>query len=92
MVFFRIGDLPYAGIAGVIFLLDEIRYAPNPFDHPLLQNICAGNWLFDYLTDRLDSETDDAFQNGVLCILLNVATWMREVQFFFICGFKMRFS
>lgn len=75
----QIGELPYAGLAGIVPLLDTIRFTnEDQYHHPLIENLRSGNWLLDYLTDRLDSELDDAFQDGVLIVLLNTAVWMRE--------------
>lgn len=46
------GPLPYSGLYGVIPAVKTIiRY--NVLDHPLLDNLRAGDWLLDYLLDRL---------------------------------------
>lgn len=48
--------------------------------HPLVQNVLAGDWLFEYSADRLDTDKDDAFSGGVVVVLLKVASWLREVS------------
>lgn len=48
------GELTYAGFYGVIPVVRQIvRY--NILNHPLLDNIREGNWLMDYLIDRLNT-------------------------------------
>ncbi|XP_057317970.1 glycogen debranching enzyme-like isoform X1 [Microplitis mediator] len=46
------GPLVYAGLQGVISLLAEIR-PHNDLGHPLCVNLREGNWLIDYIWQRL---------------------------------------
>lgn len=47
-------EFKYAGLYGVIPIIRQIvRY--NLLSHPLLENIRQGNWLMDYLVNRLDT-------------------------------------
>jgi glycogen debranching enzyme len=47
------GKLPYAGIAGLASLLNTIRKYTD-MGHPLFNNIRGGNWLLDYILERLE--------------------------------------
>ena len=47
------GKLVYAGLQGVVTILDRIRQT-NDLGHPLCENIRAGNWMLEYLAKRLE--------------------------------------
>ncbi|KAJ8667077.1 hypothetical protein QAD02_008739 [Eretmocerus hayati] len=49
------GRLVYAGLQGVISLLADIR-ANNDLGHPLCSNLRQGNWLIDYIWQRLKED------------------------------------
>ncbi|XP_055388932.1 glycogen debranching enzyme-like [Condylostylus longicornis] len=74
-----IGALPYAGIAGIVSILDALRCS-DEYDHPLIKNIVGGDWYFDYAADRLDTDSDEAFSGGTVVVLLKVASWLREAS------------
>jgi glycogen debranching enzyme len=46
------GKLIYCGLQGQISLLDKIR-SSNELRHPLIVNLKQGNWLMDYISNRL---------------------------------------
>ncbi|KAG8039804.1 hypothetical protein G9C98_000533 [Cotesia typhae] len=46
------GPLVYAGLQGVVSLLAEVR-PTNDLGHPLCVNLREGNWLIDYIWQRL---------------------------------------
>ncbi|CEM21760.1 unnamed protein product [Vitrella brassicaformis CCMP3155] len=46
------GPLPYCGICGVIPILEEVRRTHN-LNHPLCVNVREGDWMLDYLAERL---------------------------------------
>jgi len=48
------GQLNYCGLAGVVPLLNTIR-SVNDLGHPLANNLRAGDWMMDYITNRLRS-------------------------------------
>jgi hypothetical protein len=83
----RLGELPYAGIAGVVSILDSIRFQRNnQGNHPLLQNIVEGNWLFDFLVKRLNEDVCQQIRFSVLEQLWKISLWMKQVRecvFFF---------
>lgn len=47
------GPLFYCGLQGFISLLSEIR-PNNDLGHPLCNNLREGNWMIDYIWQRLD--------------------------------------
>ncbi|KAK0167033.1 hypothetical protein PV327_004482 [Microctonus hyperodae] len=49
------GPLVYAGLQGVVSLLAEIR-PNNDLGHPLCVNLRDGNWLIDYIWQRLKND------------------------------------
>ncbi|XP_072940329.1 glycogen debranching enzyme isoform X2 [Epargyreus clarus] len=49
------GPLVYAGLQGVMSLLDEVR-AGDDLGHPLCDNLRAGDWLLEYQWRRLEAE------------------------------------
>lgn len=49
---YDMGPFPYAGFYGVIPTIHQIIKF-NILNHPLLENIRQGNWLIDYLLQRL---------------------------------------
>ncbi|XP_059049795.1 glycogen debranching enzyme [Achroia grisella] len=49
------GPLPYAGLQGVVSLLDELRPSDD-LGHPLCENLRAGDWLLEYQWRRLERE------------------------------------
>ncbi|XP_019697923.1 glycogen debranching enzyme [Harpegnathos saltator] len=49
------GPLVYAGLQGVISLLADIR-PNNDLGHPLCDNLRQGNWLIDYVWQRLNED------------------------------------
>lgn len=49
------GNLVYCGLQGFISLLSEIRYK-NDLGHPLCDNLRVGDWMMDYITNRLAQE------------------------------------
>ncbi|XP_024943750.1 glycogen debranching enzyme [Cephus cinctus] len=53
------GPLVYAGLQGVISLLADIR-PNNDLGHPLCVNLRQGNWLIDYVWQRLKSDEGTA--------------------------------
>ncbi|XP_054161339.1 glycogen debranching enzyme-like [Oppia nitens] len=46
------GQMNYCGIASIIYYLRHIR-THNDLGHPLCGNLRDGNWLMDYIVDRL---------------------------------------
>eukprot|EP01126_Amoeba_proteus_P057080 TRINITY_DN7241_c0_g1_i1.p1 TRINITY_DN7241_c0_g1~~TRINITY_DN7241_c0_g1_i1.p1 ORF type:complete len:799 (-),score=155.53 TRINITY_DN7241_c0_g1_i1:88-2484(-) len=54
-----IGDFPYAGIAGVVPYLQNIR-STYDLGHPLCNNLRQGNWLMDYTIDRIPNTANFA--------------------------------
>ncbi|ESO09331.1 hypothetical protein HELRODRAFT_109597 [Helobdella robusta] len=48
----RFGRLTYCGLQGLSFLLDKIRPS-NDLGHPLCDNLRQGDWLMDYIANRL---------------------------------------
>lgn len=46
------GTLPYCGIASIFQLLQDIRLR-NEMGHPLFDNLRQGDWLMDYIINRL---------------------------------------
>jgi len=46
------GSMVFCGIQGQIVLFDQIRL-DNNIKHPLIQNLKQGNWLLDYVSQRL---------------------------------------
>ena len=46
------GKLVYAGLHGQIVILDKIRLQ-NELKHPLVINLKQGNWLMEYISNRL---------------------------------------
>lgn len=57
----------FAGIAGVCIPLKKIiKY--NDMGHPLFNNLRNGNWLMDYMIDRLDQEP----------LLKDIQDWLRR--------------
>ncbi|KYN10710.1 Glycogen debranching enzyme, partial [Trachymyrmex cornetzi] len=57
------GPLVYAGLQGIISLLADIR-PNNDLGHPLCANLRQGNWLIDYMWQRL-KEDDDTKPLGI---------------------------
>ncbi|XP_075970101.1 glycogen debranching enzyme isoform X2 [Anticarsia gemmatalis] len=49
------GPLVYAGLQGVVSLLDEVTPSDD-LGHPLCDNLRAGDWLVDYVWRRLERE------------------------------------
>ncbi|XP_020285124.1 glycogen debranching enzyme isoform X1 [Pseudomyrmex gracilis] len=49
------GPLVYAGLQGVISILADIR-SNNDLGHPLCSNLRQGNWLIDYMWQRLKED------------------------------------
>ena len=47
-----VGKMNYCGIASILFYLRHIR-TNNDLGHPLCGNLRDGNWLMDYIADRL---------------------------------------
>lgn len=46
------GNLCYSGLRGVVSVLGEVRPCNN-LGHPLCNNLREGNWLMDYISNRL---------------------------------------
>ncbi|XP_062509338.1 glycogen debranching enzyme-like [Corticium candelabrum] len=46
------GPLPYAGIQGVMSILSVVHH-DNDQGHPICDNLRSGNWLFEYVSNRL---------------------------------------
>ena len=46
------GKLVYCGLQGQVSVLEKIR-ASNDLKHPLVTNLKQGNWLMDYISNRL---------------------------------------
>lgn len=46
------GSFVYCGIQGQLDVLDQIR-RDDDFKHPLILNLKQGNWLLDYISQRL---------------------------------------
>lgn len=44
--------MAYCGLFGQITILNEIRLT-NDLQHPLIENLKQGNWLMDYISNRL---------------------------------------
>lgn len=53
------GPLVYAGLQGFISLLSEIR-PNNDLGHPMCANLRQGNWMIDYVWQRLKNEEGTA--------------------------------
>ncbi|PVD23275.1 hypothetical protein C0Q70_16541, partial [Pomacea canaliculata] len=51
------GNLCYSGLRGVMSVLGELR-PKNDLGHPLCQNVRQGNWLLDYISNRLKTITN----------------------------------
>lgn len=51
----RHGSLVYCGLQGVVSVLSDIRMR-NDLGHPVCDNLRAGDWLMDYITNRLAQE------------------------------------
>ncbi|XP_066584134.1 glycogen debranching enzyme isoform X2 [Prorops nasuta] len=59
------GPLVYAGLQGVVSLLSDIR-PNNDLGHPLCNNLRQGNWLIDYIWQRLkDDEGTKPLSNWI---------------------------
>lgn len=63
------GSLVYAGLQGVVSLLADIR-PNNDLGHPLCVNLRQGNWLIDYVWQRLKED------NGTK----SFAIWFEQVM------------
>ncbi|CAL4062039.1 unnamed protein product, partial [Meganyctiphanes norvegica] len=50
------GPFPYCGLQGVISLMSEIR-ANNDLGHPLCNNLREGDWMMDFIINRLKSDS-----------------------------------
>nr|XP_012233838.1 PREDICTED: glycogen debranching enzyme isoform X2 [Linepithema humile] len=61
------GPLVYAGLQGIISVLADIR-SNNDLGHPLCANLRQGNWLIDYVWQRLNE--DDGTKP--------LATWLEQ--------------
>ena len=46
------GPMVYCGLQGQMSILEKIRLC-NHLDHPLIENLKQGVWLFDYISNRL---------------------------------------
>ncbi|CAF4401014.1 unnamed protein product, partial [Adineta steineri] len=46
------GQLVYCGLHGLIPILEKIRQS-NQLKHPLVNNLKQGNWLMEYISNRL---------------------------------------
>ncbi|CAF1046004.1 unnamed protein product [Adineta steineri] len=46
------GKLNYCGLQGIMSVLEKIRLH-NQLKHPLINNLKQGNWLMDYISNRL---------------------------------------
>lgn len=51
------GKLNYCGLYGIIKILNNIRLF-NQIKHPLINNLKQGNWLMDYIANRLKSHSN----------------------------------
>lgn len=57
------GDLVYAGLQGVVSVLEKVRSSKN-MGHALCNNLREGNWLMDYIVSRFDDEGIQGGQPG----------------------------
>lgn len=73
------GDLVYAGLQGIVSVLDKIR-ASNDLGHALCNNLRAGNWLMDYMVARMEFNASVDPSVGVK----QLGLWMKE-QFALVC-------
>ncbi|KAL3209219.1 hypothetical protein MRX96_009219 [Rhipicephalus microplus] len=51
----RFGSLVYCGLQGIMSVLSEIRIR-NDLGHPVCDNLRVGDWLMEYITNRLSQE------------------------------------
>uniref|UniRef100_UPI00398F3654 glycogen debranching enzyme-like n=1 Tax=Pristiophorus japonicus TaxID=55135 RepID=UPI00398F3654 len=57
------GPLKYGGLQGIISVLAEIR-PRNDLGHPLCENLRAGDWMMDYICNRLIARGGDLAKVG----------------------------
>ena len=63
-----LGDLHYAGLAGLVPVLQHVR-SNNDLGHPLAANLRSGDWLLEFMVRRLESLTAAA----------QLSAWIRHV-------------
>lgn len=73
------GQLPYAGIGGVIPLLDSYRYLGRDGSRSLIDNIIAGDWLLKYTWGRLLG-TEELLSLSSQYFLSRISKWLEEVR------------
>ncbi|KAK8757967.1 hypothetical protein V5799_004401 [Amblyomma americanum] len=80
----RHGSLVYCGLQGVMSLLSEIRIK-NDLGHPVCDNLRVGDWLMEYIVNRLAVERPTlkartfAHASCSLCNHLQLAKWLDRV-------------
>lgn len=71
------GKLPYCGLQGQMSVLEKIRLH-NDLRHPLVVNLKQGNWMMDYIANRLKP-----FANTKEVCFISSKTNEREREIFF---------
>jgi len=79
------GPLPYCGLQGVISVLSEVR-VNNDLGHPLCCNLREGDWMIDYIVNRLkqDENTNklaEWLESEVFCYLKEVPRYLIPAYF-----------
>ncbi|XP_061654774.1 glycogen debranching enzyme isoform X1 [Phyllopteryx taeniolatus] len=70
------GTFKYAGLQGLMSVLADIR-ANNDLGHPVCSNLRQGDWLMDYISNRLVHREGPLAQIFIIC--LQVGQWLEAM-------------